>query len=107
MMQSMAAGGPNHNEDNMSTEPQVVKTEAQWQAELTPEQYHILREKGTERAFTGKYVDTHKDGTYTCAGCGAELFDASTKFESGSGWPSFYEPKNTENVELRPTTASS
>jgi peptide-methionine (R)-S-oxide reductase len=101
-MQSMAAGGPNHNEDNMSTEPQVVKTEAQWQAELTPEQYHILREKGTERAFTGKYVDTHKDGTYTCAGCGAELFDASTKFESGSGWPSFYEPKNTENVELRP-----
>jgi peptide-methionine (R)-S-oxide reductase len=86
----------------MSTEQQVEKTEEQWKAELTPEQYHILREKGTERAFTGKYVDEHRDGTYTCAACGAELFDSKTKFESGSGWPSFYEPKNTENVELRP-----
>ena len=86
----------------MSTEQQVQKTEEQWKAELTPEQYHILREKGTERAFTGEYVNEHRDGTYTCAACGAELFDSSTKFESGSGWPSFYEPKNTENVELRP-----
>jgi peptide-methionine (R)-S-oxide reductase len=88
--------------NHMSTEQQVEKTEEQWKAELTPEQYHILREKGTERAFTGKYVDEHRDGTYTCAACGAELFDSKTKFESGSGWPSFYEPKNTENVELRP-----
>jgi peptide-methionine (R)-S-oxide reductase len=86
----------------MSTEQQVEKTEEQWKAELTPEQYHVLREKGTERAFTGKYVDEHRDGTYTCAACGAELFDSKTKFESGTGWPSFYEPKNTENVELRP-----
>jgi peptide-methionine (R)-S-oxide reductase len=86
----------------MSTEQQVEKTEGQWKAELTPEQYHVLREKGTERAFTGKYVDEHRDGTYTCAACGAELFDSKTKFESGTGWPSFYEPKNTENVELRP-----
>jgi peptide-methionine (R)-S-oxide reductase len=86
----------------MSTEQQVEKTDEQWKAELTPEQYHVLREKGTERAFTGKYVDEHRDGTYTCAACGAELFDSKTKFESGTGWPSFYEPKNTENVELRP-----
>jgi peptide-methionine (R)-S-oxide reductase len=86
----------------MSTEQQVEKTEEQWKAELTPEQYHVLREKGTERAFTGKYVDEHRDGTYTCAACGAELFDSKTKFESGTGWPSFYEPQNTENVELRP-----
>ncbi len=85
----------------MSTEQQVEKTEEQWKAELTPEQYHILREKGTERAFTGEYVNEHRDGTYTCAACGAELFDSKTKFESGSGWPSFYEPKNLENVELR------
>ncbi|HXA41310.1 MAG TPA: peptide-methionine (R)-S-oxide reductase MsrB [Candidatus Solibacter sp.] len=86
----------------MSTEQQVVKTEDEWKSELTPEQYHILREKGTERAFTGEYVNEHRDGTYTCAACGAELFDSKTKFESGSGWPSFYEPKNLENVELRP-----
>ena len=85
----------------MSTE-QVEKTDQDWRRELTAEQYHVLREKGTEAPFTGEYVHTKKDGTYTCAGCGAELFDASTKFESGTGWPSFYEPKNTENVELRP-----
>jgi peptide-methionine (R)-S-oxide reductase len=86
----------------MSTEQKVEKTEEEWRAELTPEQYHILREKGTERAFTGEYVNEHRDGTYTCAACGNELFDSKTKFESGSGWPSFYEPKNLENVELRP-----
>jgi peptide-methionine (R)-S-oxide reductase len=96
------AAGAQPSEDKMSTEQQVEKTEEQWKAELTPEQYHVLREKGTEQAFTGEYVNEHRDGTYTCAACGAELFDAKTKFESGSGWPSFYEPKNTENVELRP-----
>jgi peptide-methionine (R)-S-oxide reductase len=86
----------------MSTEQKVEKTDEEWRAELTPEQYHILREKGTERAFTGEYVNEHRDGTYTCTACGNELFDSKTKFESGSGWPSFYEPKNLENVELRP-----
>ena len=78
----------------------VQKTDAQWRAELSPEQYHVLREKGTERPFTGEYDHTFEPGTYRCAGCGAELFDAGTKFESGTGWPSFYEPAVAENVEL-------
>ena len=83
----------------MSTK--ISKTEEEWRAELTPEQYDVLRRKGTERPFTGKYVHTKADGTYTCAACGAELFSSKTKFESGTGWPSFWEPANTENVELR------
>jgi peptide-methionine (R)-S-oxide reductase len=83
----------------MATE--ISKTDAQWREELTPEQYQVLRRAGTERPFTGKYVDNHADGTYTCAGCGAELFDAQTKFESGSGWPSFTEPKVAEAVEVK------
>jgi peptide-methionine (R)-S-oxide reductase len=82
----------------MTTE-KIAKSDAEWRAELTPEQYHVLREKGTERAFTGAYVDEHGSGVYRCAACGAELFDASTKFESGSGWPSFYAPKDGEAVE--------
>jgi peptide-methionine (R)-S-oxide reductase len=76
------------------------KTEHQWRQELTPEQYHIMREKGTERAFTGKYWDHHETGMYRCAGCGAELFESDTKFESGSGWPSFYAPATQENVAV-------
>ena len=79
----------------------VEKTDAQWREELTPEQYQVLRKAATERPFTGKYVDNHADGTYTCAGCGAELFDSETKFESGSGWPSFTEPKVAEAVEVK------
>jgi len=83
-----------------ATGARVGKTDEEWRRELTPEQFEVLRRKATERPFTGKYVHTHENGTYRCAGCGAELFDAATKFDSGTGWPSFYEPKNRENVEL-------
>ncbi len=76
------------------------KSEEYWKEKLTPEQYHILREKGTEPAFTGKYVDNHESGMYECAACGHPLFSSDTKFESGSGWPSFDQPVNRENVEL-------
>jgi peptide-methionine (R)-S-oxide reductase len=77
----------------------VKKTEEEWRRELTPEQYHVLREKGTERAFTGKYHATKESGTYRCAACGAELFTSGTKFDSGTGWPSFYEPADSDAVE--------
>lgn len=79
----------------------VIKTEEQWQAELTPEQYKILRERGTELPFTGQYLDHYEDGMYACAACGQQLFEAGTKFDSGTGWPSFTDPANTENVELK------
>ncbi len=83
----------------------LPKTEDEWKERLTPEQFEILRRKGTERAFTGKYWNVHDDGIYRCAACGAELFDSNTKFDSGTGWPSFYEPANRANVELHPDTS--
>src|SRR4051812_31814272 len=83
----------------MATE--IQKTDAQWREELTPEQYDVLRKAGTERAFTGAYWDVHDDGTYHCAACGAPLFSSDTKFDSGTGWPSFYAALDPEAVELR------
>jgi peptide-methionine (R)-S-oxide reductase len=77
----------------------IQKTEEEWKKELTPEQYHILREKGTERAFTGEYAHTKTPGKYKCAACGQELFDSETKYDSGSGWPSFYKPMEDGSVE--------
>lgn len=88
------------HERKRTLEKTIPSTEDEWRQKLTPEQYHVLREKGTERPFTGEYVNNHEDGTYRCAACGTELFSSDTKFESGSGWPSFYEPVNRENVDL-------
>lgn len=76
----------------------IEKTDAEWREQLTPEQYHVTRKAGTERAFSGKYWDCHDDGIYACVCCGTELFDAETKFDSGTGWPSFYQPLKPENV---------
>jgi peptide-methionine (R)-S-oxide reductase len=77
----------------------IIKTESEWRALLTEEEYRIAREKGTERPFTGKYWDHHDAGMYTCVGCGAPLFDAATKFDSGSGWPSYSAPASQDAVE--------
>jgi peptide-methionine (R)-S-oxide reductase len=78
----------------------VVKTEEQWKRELTPEQFQVTRKKGTEPAFTGRYWDHHETGVYRCVACGNDVFDSKTKFESGTGWPSFYQPIAKENVGL-------
>ena len=79
--------------------PDIERDDAEWRQLLSPEQYQVLRHGATERAWTGEYVDCHDDGTYACAACGAALFDAGTKFESGSGWPSFFDAVSPEAVE--------
>ena len=81
--------------------PKIQKTEQEWREELRPEQYDVLRRQGTEPPFTGRYVYAKDSGTYKCAGCGADLFSSDTKFESGTGWPSFFEPMDEGGVELR------
>jgi len=78
----------------------VKKTKADWKKELTPEQFHVLREAGTEAAFTGEYWNMHEEGDYHCRACGQELFSSDTKFDSGTGWPSFTDPANLEHIEL-------
>jgi peptide-methionine (R)-S-oxide reductase len=80
----------------------ATKSEREWRETLTPEQYAVLREKGTEPAFTGAYVHTKEEGEYHCAGCGAPLFDSNAKYDSGSGWPSFFEPADGTSVRLQP-----
>ena len=88
-------------------EAKVRKTNEEWRRELTPEQYRVLREKGTERPWTGEYNATKEPGVYRCAGCGTELFRSGAKFESGSGWPSFYEPASAGAVETEEDTSHS
>ncbi|UCG69370.1 MAG: peptide-methionine (R)-S-oxide reductase MsrB [Thermoplasmata archaeon] len=80
----------------------IKKTENEWKEILSPEEFYILREKGTEPAFSGKLLDNKKKGVFVCAGCGQELFSSDTKFDSGSGWPSFWAPTSLDNVEEKP-----
>lgn len=89
----------------MTSKPNVTKSEAEWRAELTPDQYAVLREKATERPFTGEYAGERAPGTYRCAGCGTPLFDAATKFESGTGWPSFTAPMDDDSVDTERDTS--
>lgn len=84
---------------NMNDTTRVTKSEEEWRKTLTEEEFSVLRNHGTERAFTGEFHDHHEKGMYTCAGCGADLFTSDTKFNSGTGWPSYYQPANSECVE--------
>jgi peptide-methionine (R)-S-oxide reductase len=88
----------------MSKKREIEKSDAEWRKALTPEQYRIMREKGTERAFTGVYVDNHDKGMYRCAACREPLFDADTKYDSGSGWPSFFQPLAANAVDVEEDT---
>jgi methionine-R-sulfoxide reductase len=80
----------------------ISKSDEEWREQLSPEEYEVTRQGGTEAPFTGRYWDNHDEGMYRCVGCGTELFSSDTKFDSGTGWPSFTEPANLEHVELRP-----
>jgi peptide-methionine (R)-S-oxide reductase len=93
------------NNKPASTKYTIMKTEAEWKKLLTPEQYHVLREKGTERAFTGSLWNNHEKGVYYCAACHQALFDSDTKFESGTGWPSFYKPMTETAVAVNSDTS--
>jgi peptide-methionine (R)-S-oxide reductase len=91
---------PNTDTHHHTDQPRVNQSDRQWRQTLSPAQYEVLRGKGTEPPFTGRYVHEKRDGTYRCAGCGSELFSSATKFESGTGWPSFTEPADRAHVEL-------
>lgn len=90
--------GPDGNPGPVIESPRVVKTDAEWEKQLGPEAYHVLRAKGTEAPFCGNLLDNHKEGVYFCAGCGLPLFSSGSKFNSGTGWPSFYRPFAPENI---------
>jgi peptide-methionine (R)-S-oxide reductase len=94
----LSSCGEAKTEQKKPTSYKVSKTEAEWKKQLTDEQYEVTRKEGTERPFTGKYHDHHENGIYTCICCGQELFDSKTKFESGTGWPSYYQPIDKKNV---------
>lgn len=100
----MPAAGPTDGPKGTKMAEKVVKTDAEWRALLTPERYHVLREKGTERAFTGAYHATKEKGVYVCAACGNELFSSDTKFDSGTGWPSFHTPMDPSRVHTETDT---
>jgi peptide-methionine (R)-S-oxide reductase len=87
-----------HATDSASGSDKVVRSETEWKQRLTPDQYYVLRKHGTERAFTNEYWDNKDDGTYHCRGCGSELFESETKYDSGTGWPSFYQPIDAEAI---------
>ena len=98
-IKQLMIGSSPKKEKSVATKAKIQKTEQEWREELTEEQYHVTRKKGTERAFTGKYNDHKGDGMYTCVCCGAELFDSKTKYNSGSGWPSFWTVADEDNVD--------
>lgn len=100
-MPTIPTAGPLSNADTVANTPQqkVHKTDAEWRAQLTPEQYHVMREKGTERPFTGALTNNHADGLYHCAACDAPLFKSDTKFDAHCGWPSFYEAISPDAIE--------
>ena len=103
-MPTIPAGGPLSDAaiaaETGAKAEKIARSEAEWREQLTPEQYHVLREKGTERPFTGALYNNHADGLYHCAACNAPLFKSGSKFESGSGWPSFFEPVSPDAVQL-------
>jgi methionine-R-sulfoxide reductase len=96
--QSKGAQSQGSSKRKGSKMAKIVKTDAEWRAQLTPDQYEVMRKKGTERAFTGAYYNSHEKGVYLCAACGLELFKSDNKFDSGTGWPSFWTPINKDNI---------
>ena len=98
LVSSAKAEDPPNQPSTQTMNDKITKTDAEWKQQLTAQQYHVLREKGTERAGSGEYADNHDKGIYKCAACAKELFNSETKFESGTGWPSFYTPISKEAV---------